>query len=277
MYKYIVFCFLIFGCDFINPEEPIPSYIQINNFNVTTNAGQGSNSENIEDVWVFLDDNLQGVYETPALFPVIQEGIHKLELKAGIKQNGISASRSYYPFYTSYLLDSVKLNIDSTLTINPDITYNITNIPFIEDFENIGIKLVESVHSDTNIIVKNDVTSFEGNYGLAQLNENQQIFECATYENFVFANSQNIYVELDYKSNVQFLIGLYVTTPFEIIQEPFLHINPQENWNKIYIDLSQQIASYNNAISFNIWIGFTNNDQTVKTVCIDNLKVIYNE
>lgn len=277
MYKYLILLLFIYSCDIINPEEPIPSYIEISNFDLNTNHNQGSNSENIQDVWVYLNDNLQGIYETPATFPVIQEGFHKIELKAGIKRNGISASRSYYPFYTSYILDSIQLTTDSIISITPDITYNISTIPFIEDFENTGINLTSSGNSDTTIITKNDIMSLEGNYGLAQLNENQNIFECSTYENFVFSNSQNVYIELDYKSDVQFAVGLYINTPLEIIQEPFIYINPKESWNKIYIDLSQQINLYSNAISFNIWIGFTSAEQKIKNLLIDNFKVVYNE
>lgn len=277
MYNCLLFFLLcLLGCEIINPEETIPSYIEINQFNLNTNYDQGTNSNKIEDVWVFIDDNLQGIYELPAILPVLKEGKHKIELKAGIKKNGISASRCYYPFYTSYV-DSIEIKYDSIVEINPNITYNIQNIPFIEDFENSGIKIINSGESDTSIIVKNDTHSFEGKYGLAELNENQNIFECSTYDNFVFSNSQNIYLEMDYKSNVTFVVGIYITTPFEIIQEPFLYINPKENWNKIYVDLSQKIASYSNAVSFNIWIGFGNNSEENKRIMIDNVKVVYNE
>ena len=153
MHNYLLFFLLcLLGCEIINPEETIPSYIEINQFNLNTNYDQGTNSNKIEDVWVFIDDNLQGIYALPAILPVLKEGKHKIELKAGIKKNGISASRGYYPFYTSYI-DSVEMKYDSIVKINPSITYNIQNIPFI-DSDELNISFNEHAISVINSLGK---------------------------------------------------------------------------------------------------------------------------
>ena len=51
------------------------------------NQNFGSITENITDVWVYIEDNLQGVYEIPVEFPVLEEGIKNIRVKAGIKAN----------------------------------------------------------------------------------------------------------------------------------------------------------------------------------------------
>ena len=44
MYNYLLFFLLfILGCEIINPEETIPSYIEINQFNLNTNCYQVKN------------------------------------------------------------------------------------------------------------------------------------------------------------------------------------------------------------------------------------------
>ena len=58
-----------------NKEEEIPSYIEINDFNLTSNSSFGENTENITDVWIYIDENLQGVYEIPVTFPVLNKGL----------------------------------------------------------------------------------------------------------------------------------------------------------------------------------------------------------
>ena len=102
---FIILIFILISC---NKEEEIPSYIGINDFNLTSNSSFGENTENITDVWIYIDENLQGVYEIPVTFPVLNKGLQNIRIKAGVKANGIASTRIQYPFYTSYL-DTVEL------------------------------------------------------------------------------------------------------------------------------------------------------------------------
>ncbi|MDQ3048944.1 MAG: hypothetical protein M3R27_15445, partial [Bacteroidota bacterium] len=99
----IISGFLLFlsSCEIYNPAEQIPAYIRVEKFILTTdNFSQGSNSHKITDVWVYVDEILVGCFELPVTIPVLYEGSHQVKLRAGIKVNGISASRAPYPFYT---------------------------------------------------------------------------------------------------------------------------------------------------------------------------------
>ena len=58
------------SCSKKDLEAEIPAYISIDDITLTTDlATQGSAAENITDAWVFINDNLVGVYELPATFP----------------------------------------------------------------------------------------------------------------------------------------------------------------------------------------------------------------
>ena len=88
----------IISCEKANIDE-MPCYININDIELEENI-----TNNITDAWVYIDDNLQGVYELPANFPVLANGKHKLRIKAGIKDNGIASTRITYPFYKSFII-----------------------------------------------------------------------------------------------------------------------------------------------------------------------------
>ena len=70
-----------------------PAYIKINDIELNN-----SSTDKITDAWVYIENQLQGVYELPAKFPVLETGVKEIRIKAGIKNNGISSSRVFYPF-----------------------------------------------------------------------------------------------------------------------------------------------------------------------------------
>ena len=89
-----LFLLILLSCEKVDTNT-IPGFIKINDISLNSNI-----STNITDAWVYIDDNLQGVYELPTNFPILEEGIHKLRIKAGIKDNGIGGTRIPYPFYS---------------------------------------------------------------------------------------------------------------------------------------------------------------------------------
>ena len=72
--------YLLFSCDNENINE-VPTYIKIDSIVLDENT-----SQNISDVWIYIDDILQGVYELPIEVPLLVEGNHKLRIKAGIRK-----------------------------------------------------------------------------------------------------------------------------------------------------------------------------------------------
>jgi hypothetical protein len=84
--------------------KKFPSYLYIPKITLNTDyPSQGSNSNGIADGWVYVDDYLIGVFELPATIPVTKKGYCKIEVRAGIRKNGQSNSRMYYPFYSTYV------------------------------------------------------------------------------------------------------------------------------------------------------------------------------
>jgi len=115
--SYLLIVLVLTSCQKEDTDD-IPTYLKINN--VALN--EGSTTSNITDAWVYVNDQLQGVYELPAKFPVLEEEIQNVRIKAGIKVNGIASGRIAYPFYSSYYED-ITFTPNETKTINPTVSY----------------------------------------------------------------------------------------------------------------------------------------------------------
>ena len=258
----------IVSCKKDNINE-VPSYITIESITLDENS-----THNITDAWVYIDDNLQGVYELPANFPLLVQGKHKLRVKAGIKDNGIAGTRIPYPFYSSYIVEEQEFNPEATMAITPKVHYLESANFFIEDFEGIGIDLETTSISDTSIIEFNNGNN---KYGGGILIDSIITFEITTDElNNLPQAGAPVYLELDYKCNTKILIGVYVNFPQSVLQKDLLWINPKNEWNKIYINLTAAISEAVGANFFKVFIGMTR-DFTLdtNTIYFDNLKVVY--
>ncbi|HSH64916.1 MAG TPA: hypothetical protein VLB84_03750, partial [Bacteroidia bacterium] len=138
-------CFILFifdACKKLNPDEPVPSYIHIEKITLKTEiTKEGSNSSKISDAWVYIDENLIGCFELPATFPVLYSGKHEIKIRAGIKVNGIAATRAPYPFYSIYV-QQVDLEKNKRLNIEPVVSYvSFAKFNFMENFDGVGIIL----------------------------------------------------------------------------------------------------------------------------------------
>ena len=245
----------------------IPTYLKIDNIALD----EGNTTSNITDAWVYVKDQLQGVYELPAKFPVLEEEIQTVRIKAGIKINGIASSRIAYPFYTSYFED-ITFTPNETKTITPIVSYLNGIDFFLEDFEGSGLE----IDTDSLSFTRDNIDGLDGNYGKITLQDSMYISEITTFElkNLPQAGAP-VFLELDYKSNTQFLVGVYVNYPQSVIQKDLLWINPKQEWNKIYVNLITTISEGINASSFKVFIGMKREGEDPNELYLDNLKVVY--
>ena len=249
----------------------IPSYITIESITLNENS-----THNITDAWVYIDDNLQGVYELPANFPLLAQGKHKLRVKAGIKDNGIAGTRIPYPFYSSYIVEEQEFNPEVTMSITPEVSYLESTVldDNSEDFDGNGLNL----ETDSVTFSIGNTNPLDGNYGVITLTDSIVLTEVISKE---FSNLPQagapVYLELDYKCNTQFLVGVYVNFPqSSVLQKDLLWINPKEDWNKIYVNLTSTVSEAVGSEFFKVFIGMKR-DFTLdtNTIYFDNLKVVY--
>ena len=264
----LLYCFSIISCE---KKEDIPSFIKVDSIYLNYNEDFGSNTENITDVWIYIEDNLQGVYEIPVVFPVLDNGIKNIRVKAGIKANGIASTRVQYPFYTSYL-DTISLVKDEVVEINPNFSYNTSFEAIKEDFENPGTIIDSTINSELDFTI---VSENNNKYGFVEILSPSINFEIATENLILPQQGSPIYLELDYKSSTEFLVGMYVNYPQDVVKRELIWVTPKNNWNKIYINLTQTVSESIGAESFKVFINMRRNDPSpYEEMSFDNLKII---
>ena len=268
---YLILMFTIISCQ----KEDIdatstPAYLEINNITLD----DGTPLPSVTDAWVYVNDQLQGVYELPAKFPVLEEGVQTLRLRAGIKANGIASNRIYYPFYNSYFED-VNFTPNETRIISPTTNY-LENAKFEEeDFEGNSEKLAITPISDVNY---EKLTENSNSFAFASLSSDTLFtFEIASeeLENLPQAGAP-VFLELDYKCNTRFLVGVYINYPQSVVQKDLLWISPKEDWNKIYVNLTSTISEGIGATSFKVFVGMKRDPELDENkLSFDNFKVVY--
>ncbi len=285
---YIFFIFLLLNsCQLIDEEEKIPSYIHVEKVTLTTDySKQGSASEKITEAWLSIDDNLLGIFELPFTVPVLKTGKYKITIRAGIKNNGISASRRIYPFYKEYEIET-DLIAGEISTIEPRITYK-EEAKFVwkEDFEDAGISL-DTLNNSTVDIEKTNTNIFEGKYALKSMfNNENKILECSTIDSdgsvngrfYRPDNSGETYLEMNYKNNMSFTIGMYYFLDGSPQYMPVMSLLPKDDWNKIYIDFTEILTHYTNINNYHLYI-YASKDSTETELnpelYFDNFKLIH--
>ncbi|MBE6335638.1 MAG: hypothetical protein E7066_03035 [Lentimicrobiaceae bacterium] len=279
----------LFSCNKFKGNQEIPAYIHIDTFLLTTNYPyEGAASHKITDVWLYIDDNLNGCYELPAIIPVLERGKHKVTLYPGIKLNGISATRTVNPFYKPYIIEDHIFQEKIVDTVLPSVTYfskDESSIEFwIEDFER-QVSLDETATSDTTITrterdaPENWDDEFNNSHysGYVWIGDTLNYFCIASPEFYNLPNQgDNVFLEIDYKSTDVFEVGMFAKiSGIETIQ--LIYVNPSPVWNKIYVNLGPNITDAQEAQYFKFYIAGSVDESSEAHYYFDNIKLVYRE
>ena len=181
------------SCYKFEGAQTVPSYIQVDNILLETYyPEQGSNSHAIKDVWIYENDELIGAFELPALLPVLASGNQKLEIRPGIKVNGISSTRAPYPFYAPVAFENYELYEDSVQVLGEFNAEYSSPLEFgwMEDFEESGLTIEEISTSDTAIkrTEPNDPEAYLSEYsshsGIVNLTEEKPVWSSISLSSF---------------------------------------------------------------------------------------------
>lgn len=271
----------LISCNILDPEEEIPSYISIEKISFKTNVFGDNNSHEISDAWVYVDDQIVGVYQLPARFPVLFSGKKTITVKPGIKLNGIKNTRAAYPFYQSYDTTLI-LTPAQSVYLSPKTSYSQNaEIVWWETFENPNITLKKALTSDTTFKLSPntgiDYFEYGGKFaGVINLTQMKSYFECITDTLYVLSSGDRAsFLELNYKTNNSFTISVIVVSSKGIIPEEYLTINPSDTWKKIYVNLTPITNLYSDVYGYKIFFHHRiNAGVTEAKILIDNIKLI---
>jgi len=277
---------LLNGCYKFEGDQTVPSYLTIDTMGIKTYyPDEGSKSSAITDAWVYVNDNLVGVFELPAVLPVLHRGPNELQILSGIKLNGISSTRVPYPFYKPVVYDNFEFIEDSVLVLKNVVTeyYPNTLFAWMEDFEGIGNTLDETSISDT-VILKTEpgdpnafLTENSKYSGVVYLTDDNPIYSALSHSSYQLPKQGSpVVLELDYKTDNYFNVGLLIQEYGTLVKVPLVIVNHSDDWNKIYINLGPNLSLHPNADSFKVLIeAGLELEKTRATMYLDNIKLVH--
>ena len=281
-------CWMIWsGCNVINPVEPTPTYVHVDSFSVITNKFMPLQpytlSHSITTVWVYYDNNLIGEYDLPATFPIITDGTNtgKLELFPGIVINGLNNNVDMYPFFQPDTGFTVIQKPGKITTYVPTTQYYTdTKIQHIANFDfgtilNFGLQAgnvpIVAVTSPDSLVFEGT-----GSGSIYMTNPGIDSSVDSTVKSYVIDSGVSAYIEFNYKSDVQFYVGMSSNLSATIGSDPFYlaGINPSPTWQKFYLEITAFLNQYH-GVNYKFYIKTSLPvGQTTGMLLIDNIHLV---
>ncbi|MCH8554074.1 MAG: hypothetical protein LAT76_02890 [Schleiferiaceae bacterium] len=268
-----------------------PAYLQIDEILLETNYElEGTSASKFVIAFIEVNGIPLGTFELPANIPVLEDGPTTITVLPGIYQNGIFALPTPFPFVNE-IEEIIDLKPGETHFLNaaqdsiPRTKYRSTAtvIP-IEDFDGVGLTIAPSSRSDTNLLrVTDPLLIFPAppgevniGSGFAEIPGRPSVFEIVTNNTYNFPRQgASVYVEMNYKTDITLVVGIIANVFGAPVQAPVVNLNPNSEWNKVYINLNVEVSAYN-ALDYRVFIGaLSNSDVAGRQLFLDNIKVVF--
>ena len=268
---------LLIACSFFDSTDHVPMFLDIEESRFTTTPNQGSNSNKITDVSVFADGFSIGIFNIPNEVPVLdldKDGISTINVFPVIRKNGIGNNPIQFPFYNSNEFEFM-FQEEKLIPLDLEFTYA-DNIHFviIENFEGSHI-IKDGIDQDpSTVFIKSSEAKYGSFCGKMTTTIDNPVFEEATIFRYTRAEVGNspIFLELDYKNNIPFRVGVLTYLGFAGDRDYKIVLTESEDWNKIYIELTDELGGQNYD-EFQIVFGSASASD-IGNVWIDNIKLI---
>ncbi len=228
-----------------------------------------SNTSFITSLTVSSVTDRWGVFPVPGriVIPCDNKDSVRLFVKAGVRRNGLSGDQM--PYFAYEPIDTKVVCGTYTFKWTPVFQYVDTNkirMLFKEDFEvtqrmfpmagTVGYRQQEEVRS--------------GNWAFLFRATRAQLVRTDTF-NVEGASTTETFIEIDYKSDANFLIQAYLygsNYPYRDI----MVVYATREWKKLYVDLSPLIAE--GIKRMHISFIFTEDSTGTRTLYLDNVKIL---
>lgn len=276
-------------------NNPDPAWIEILPWTVEDNPNlnveyQGS-FHNFSNAWVYVDNDLMGVFELPVKIPVLKDGTKEIRIYPAILNNGISATKKIYPFMEVYGT-TVELVKNQTVTVSPVTRYKDATKFWIEDFEGTPTQIEESSISQVNLqVINNSDPLFVaevngGRFGRISLNETYTTFSASTTANangtlnMPLPKGTDVYLEIDYHTTNALVTGVLAIGDNGTTDNTNVQINAQDpatiEWKRIYIQVDEIVSFSTEANRFEFSLNaILDEGKTATEINIDNIKAVY--
>lgn len=274
---------LLSSCE--DETAPAVAYLEVTELLVAAKSNEGTSSAKLNTIWVEQNGQQIGAFSPPCRIPVYAGENQSLRFIPGIALNGVYSQRNQYEMLAP-IEKNWTLNEGSTRVLSPEVLtfeYNPTyTVMVIEDFDGIGLNYNKTVQSDTNLLITSDTSEVfyhpgempnkSGKFVLPPVTLGEfktlQAFELPKY-------GANVWLEVNYRTDVALTFGITANEVLQSAKTPVVTLFPNDQWNKVYINLVTEVSGYPNAIDYNLFFGSINTTDDTATVLIDNIKLLY--
>ena len=223
---------------------------------------------------MYVDGQINGVFQMPVTLPIVELGQHEITVFAGIRNNGTRSNPIINPFFEAYKI-SLNLKAGKVDTLRPKTAY-IANTQFkiMENFESGNIFTVDR-DNDATLRFTNIDNGFEGKSGQIVLTKANPIMEKASSTKAQLSDSaENIYLEMNYKTQAELTVGLVGSDNLGDISTFKITLFPTKEWNKTYINLTNEAKDLKKKDFQIVFRSLLPDTLSTATILIDNVKLI---
>ncbi len=282
-----LWCLLLLGatigsCQWIDPPEQIPAWIELRPFVLEPNPhiSEGSLSAKVEHAWLSVGDELLGIVNVPSKVPVLAEGTLEIRIDPVVEANGSIYYLRIYPFYQRFV-GTLNLTPGQTLLLEPRTQYrDDARFALIEDFEaGQTFFTVDRDQDPDTRLVPSGTEVFEGQAsGFILLTSEHPTVEVATAAEFDLLSGGKIFLEVNYRTpDVDVLFGLIGKQGNQLFANYNYGIRAKDSWNKIYFDLTDDVLQSQFAEGYKLGIFATleGSEKTEARIWLDNIKIVH--
>ena len=275
--------FLLYSCE--DESAPAVAYLEVTELLVASKSDEGTSSAKLNTIWVEQNGQQIGAFSPPCRIPVFAGKNQLLRFIPGIALNGVYAQRNQYEML-SPIEKNWDLNEGSTRILSPEFLtfeYNPTyDLIVVEDFDGIGLNFNKTIQSDTNLLITSDTSEVFYHPGETPNKSGKFVLPPVTLGEFKTLQAfdlpkygANVWLEVNYKTDVALTFGVTANEILQSAKTPVVTLFPNEEWNKVYINLVTEVSGYPNALDYNLFFGSINTTDDTATVLIDNIKLLY--
>jgi len=277
--SYILLLLHLSSCNILDNDQPLPFFLELKEPTVKLPNTNIYDTHKITDVWVFADGQILGVFPLPAKVPLsITNSVSEVTILAGIRKNGMNDTPVFYPFYKS-IVTTVNPKANEGVTIPLDFEYiPDAKIPISESFE-LGNSFTIDLdkNPETNLQLTSESSILGSKSGLISLTSTTKFIEAGCSRKISSGENSRgqSYIELDYKGEGEIAVGIAKSMNGVLRIEYVLFVPAKENWNKIYVDVTDKLSpsDYN---EYFIILAFTRTGNSqISNIYVDNIKHIH--
>lgn len=256
-------------------KAPVASFLVVNNVSVnTTSPIQGTNSHKITDMWYYVNGEFKGIFPIGSVMPIVATDNAEITLFAGIKNNGISGTRTTYQFYNQLVINKT-IEAGKTYTISPEFEYTSSALFYYPQPQNFDTALsqFESKGDSAYFRTTDPNKTFGGTGGsifmsMSNSKPTSKMVQSVNY--YLPSGGTIVYLELNYKCNQPFVVGV-IGDDYD--ERGAITVNSSDEWNKIYIQLTSIVSAQPLHLGYKVFIKATKEVNTPE-IYIDNIKLI---